>query len=373
METGGNKQVEIKLVAEGTYGCIYHPGVTCDGTPENAKYITKIQKNKRAIQNEFNISGKIRTIPGYTRFFAPILKQCGVKITKDTVAGLKQCEVFKEDKADEITEYVSTKIRYVGNKDLMKYLLSMLKTKRFLSEVWRTHTYLLKATQKMVASKIVHYDVKYNNIIYDNTLRVPIFIDFGLAFTTDKLLDPSADLDKIFFVFEYYSWWPIDIVICSYIVQEIGIKESKTANVSTNELEEIYEVFLRGTKDPHDESVREVKNDVFKIRILNTEENARKFKEALSEYLSKFVGNPWWALYEDLVQYAKTWDSYSLAATYLVILDEAASSNPDEFQMEIEKNDGQYSRHMNLLENIVYSSPDKRPTLRDQLKQIPRT
>ena len=372
METGGNKRVELKLVAEGTYGCIYRPGLTCEGNPENAKYITKIQKNKRAIQNEFNISGKIRTIPGYTRFFAPILKQCGVKITKDTVAGLKQCEVFKDDKAEEIAEYVSTKIRYVGNQDLMKYMLGTLKTKRFLHEAWKTHTYLLKATQKMVSSKIVHYDIKYNNIIYDANLSVPIFIDFGLAFTMDRLLDTSADLEKIFFVFEYYSWWPIDIVACSYIVQEIGITEAKTAKVSTNQIEEIYEVFLKGIKDPHDESVREVKNDVFKIQILNTEENTRKFKEACFEYFSKFVGNSWWDLYEDLIQHANTWDSYSLAATYLAILDEAASSNPDEFQMEIEKYDGQYSRHMHLLENVVYSSPDKRPSLREQLKRIPR-
>jgi serine/threonine protein kinase len=369
---GGTKQHEIKLIAEGTYGCIYRPGTTCDGKPENAKYLTKIQKNKRAIENESKISGKIRNIPGYTRFFAPILKQCAVKITKDTVAGLKQCEVFKDDTVNEIAEYVSTKIRYVGNQDLMKYLLSELGTKSFLPDVWKTHAYLLKAVQKMISHKIVHYDIKYNNIIFDPALLVPILIDFGLAFTVEQL-DSSADLEKIFFVFEYYSWWPIDVVVCSYIMQEIGITEAKTAKITSEQLEEIFDVFLNGTSDPHDdESIREVKNDVFKIRIVNSEERMRKFKETYDEYFSKFVGITWWYLYEDMIQYADTWDSYSLAATYLAILDEAASANPSEFQREIEKHSQKYISHMNLLDNIVYSSPDKRPSLKEQVKRMPR-
>ena len=365
---------EIKLVNEGSYGCIYRPGPTCSGKKESARYITKIQKNKRSVENEVNISKRIRTITGYTRFFAPILKQCDVKITKDTVNALKQCDVFKDDKVKEISEYVSMKIRYVGNNDLMKYLLRSLDTLHFLENVWKTHLYLLKATQKMVSNKIVHYDIKYNNIMYDEILRAPILIDFGLSFATDDLLDRSSDLEKIFFVFEYYSWWPIDILVCSYIVQEIGVDEADKQEVSLDKLDEIYDVFMKGTRDRRDddESVREVKNDVFKINILNSEVNSNRFRESYSEYFSKFVGRTWWTLYEDMVQHTNTWDSYSLAATYLVVLDECASANPEAFQSQIEKHSDSYGRYVHLLEDVLYSSPEKRPSLRTAMKQMPK-
>lgn len=354
---GGKKPIEIKLVAEGTYGCIYRPGITCDGKQETQQYITKIQKHKRAIQNESDISNKIRTIPGYTRFFAPILKQCGVKLTKDTQRGLKQCEVFKDDNAADVAEYVSTKIRYVGDQDLMKYLLSL--DHGFLEKTMKTHLYLLKGVQKMVARKVVHYDIKYNNVIYDQKLDVPIFIDFGLAFTTDKLLDPKADLEKIFFVFEYYSWWPIDVLMCSFAMREIGKMESMTEKVKLEQLDEIYDVFLHGTRDPHDESVRQLKNDIFKIRISNTEEDIATFRTAYYDYFSKFVGQTWWELYEDMIRYTSTWDSYSLAATYLVILDEAGAHNGEK-----------YNSYMNFLKSVVYTSPDKRTGLNATVKQL---
>lgn len=367
---GGDKKVEIKLVNEGTYGCIYRPGITCDGKQETAKYITKIQKNKRAIQNELTISNKIRNITGYTRFFAPILKQCGVKITKDTAQGLKQCEVFENDTIEDIADYVSTKIRYVGNQDLMKYLLSELQGSKFHVEVWKTHTYLLKALQKLVAKNIVHYDIKYNNIIYDNGLSVPIFIDFGLAFSSESLGDASSDLEKIFFVFEYYSWWPIDVVMCSYIIQQIGKTESKTAIVSAEQLEEVYDVFLRGTQDPQKDQAREVKNDVFRLQILNSEEKQAQFRKAYEEYFTKFVGQKWWSVYENMIKYVDTWDNYSVAATYLVILDDAASANPIAYQSN--KNSAKYGAYIDLLESIVYSSPENRPSLKDSLKRIPK-
>ena len=42
-----NKMIELKLINQGSYGCVFKPGFTCSGKVENnEKYITKIQKRK---------------------------------------------------------------------------------------------------------------------------------------------------------------------------------------------------------------------------------------------------------------------------------------------------------------------------------------
>jgi serine/threonine protein kinase len=359
----------IKLINEGSYGCIYRPGIGCNGKPQSNKYVTKIQNNKRAIQNESAISAKIRTIPGYTRFFAPILKECEVKMTKDTKEGLKQCQVFNKPNVTSDTRYVSTKIRYVGNMNLMKYLLSVMnKTpNKFLLKLKTNHLYLLNAVQKMLSKSIIHYDIKYNNVMFDPNLLVPIIIDFGLAFTNSKLNDPETNLETIFFVFDYYSWWPIDIVVCSFIIQEIGKMKAKTEYITQSQIDYILEVFIKGKKM---DKINIVKNDVFKLRIINSDECIQKYANTYHSYFDRFVGQTWWSLYENLIQFSDTWDNYSFASTFLVIMDDAYNEHTNELETQVALNKEKYVNYTRILESIVYCSPDKRSKVKDCIKMI---
>jgi tRNA A-37 threonylcarbamoyl transferase component Bud32 len=127
------------------------------------------------------LSEKVKKIRGYARYFAPVLKYCQVRIKKDRVKDLNKCEIFENETAKQIeaSSYVSMKTRYVGDKDLRDYIFSNKTPKSFLKELVKTHFYLLKGVQKLFANKILHYDLKYNNIIFDFDLKVPIIIDFG--------------------------------------------------------------------------------------------------------------------------------------------------------------------------------------------------
>ena len=41
-----------KIINQGSYGCIFRPGFSCQGKPLNQdKYITKIQKKRRKFNN----------------------------------------------------------------------------------------------------------------------------------------------------------------------------------------------------------------------------------------------------------------------------------------------------------------------------------
>ena len=50
-----------------------------------------------------------------------------------------------------------------------------------LNKVLQTHIYLLNALDKLNRKGIIHFDIKYDNIVYDQTLQAPIIIDFGLS------------------------------------------------------------------------------------------------------------------------------------------------------------------------------------------------
>lgn len=361
---------EIRLINQGTYGCVFHPGVTCEGDVESNQYVTKIQRNERTITNEWTISQKIRKIPSYTRYFVPILKKCDVKIKKDNAHNLRECNVFKDDSEEEIAEssYVSMKIRYVGNVTLRNYVLGVT-LDNFVSELLNTHSYLLKALKTLGEAEIVHNDLRSNNIMYDTTRKTkhPLIIDFGLAFSTGDLT--TTKLEKIFYVFDTYGFWCIDVIMCNYIVRVVGIENAKTQKVTTEELANVYDVFLHG-KDPKDES--SIENEAFTFKMLNHPEKMTQFELTYKEYFSKFIGKSWWVVYEYLTKYAKTWDNYSMAVIYLLFLDDIYQSDHSKYNQMAEPHSQVLKKYIDLLEDIVYAAPNKRLTVAETIKRFPK-
>lgn len=111
------------LISQGTYGCVYYPGFTCKGKIQKIKYITKLQKNTETLQNELEIGEKIRTVKNYKNYFAPILKDCPVSISKLQTKypqPLNQCKVVSETQNKNSTnnEFHMNKIRYILGEDL---------------------------------------------------------------------------------------------------------------------------------------------------------------------------------------------------------------------------------------------------------------
>jgi len=62
----------VDLINQGSYGCIFRPGLNCKGKTMNKKYITKVQKSANTSQKETKLGKKIKTIENYDDYFAPI-------------------------------------------------------------------------------------------------------------------------------------------------------------------------------------------------------------------------------------------------------------------------------------------------------------
>jgi serine/threonine protein kinase len=372
---GMKKRRELKLINSGAFGCIFKPSLTCNGEVGSAKYITKIQKSERSITNELRISEKVININGYVRFFAPVLKDCNVRFGREHVKDLKKCEVFEGESTKKIesSSYVSMKTRYVGDKDLKSHLFSILSTnsphknKLFLKELWKTHAHLLKGIQKLFANNIVHFDLKYNNIIFDNTKKSPIIIDFGQSWAVDEL-KTEQQLSTAFFVFDEYDYWCIDILICNYIFQKVEYEKSKTEMVTQEGIDRIYDMFIYGRPDENHATEKKIQNDAFLYSILLTPKMAG-FKSVFYEYANAFIGKrTWWELYAELIANANTWDHYSLAIIYLNMLDDVFLSN-DKLYAEF-ASDSRLSKYVELLEGIVYNMPNNRPSVSMAIKEV---
>jgi serine/threonine protein kinase len=370
-QEGGKK--ELKLINSGAFGCIFKPEYTCLGNIGSSKYITKIQKNKRTIANELRISEKVRSIRGYVRFFAPVLKYCNVKIKKDRIKDMKKCEIFEDesDKKIEQSTYISMKMRYVGKTDLRKHIFLNVNTSAFFREILKTHTHLLKATQKLIAHKIVHFDLKYNNVMFDAERKSPIMIDFGQSWAIDELKTDSQ-ISTAFFVFDQYDYWCIDILICNYITQEVGLSKSKTAFVTDVEMKYIFDVFIYGLKPEYDEkNNKKTLNDAFKYNILQNPQKMAYFETTFNEYSNRFVGTKtWWELYSDLIIRADTWDCYSIAIIYLNMLDDVFISSSELYNSLLFVSGTKMAKYVEMMEQIVYSAPNGRPSVATVLSEI---
>jgi serine/threonine protein kinase len=239
-----------------------------------------------------------------------------------------------------------------------------------VSELLITYKHLLKALEKLNHAGIIHYDLRANNIMYDTQRKTkhPLIIDFGLAFLKENL--KRKNLSQFFYVFNSYPYWSIDVIVCSYIFEYVGEEQSKTALVTKEELARIYDVFLNGIKSDS-QGQGHIDNDVFKLRILNHPEKMNRFQFTYNSYFSQFVGKTWWEVYTELIKYSDTWDNYSMAVIYLLLLNEEQEMNAVRYN-EIVKHDKLIMhKYINLLEDIVFVAPNKRITATESLKRLP--
>ena len=360
---------DIHLINEGAYGCIYHPGIKCNGKLENKRYVTKIQKQNSTTENEWAISRRIRKkIPFFRNYYAPISKQCPVKIAKKYVNDVKKCEVFKKetDIAISSKEYVSNKIRFLGNTSIDTYFRNIGTTHPPMfvwNQLIQSHIRLLHGVRGLLVADIIHMDIKSGNIMVEPVQHHPILIDFGISVFW-KELNPS----NAFYVYDTYTPWCFEIFVCNYIVRKITIKESGFKKVSEEEIDELIKQFQYGTQSTAKQTTQ---NNVFSTDVMpvSTLEQLRK---TLKTYLSNFVDQPWKDVYNHMIQTTyTTWDSYALGVLFLRILDSFKEDEPEVFYSVVGVKNGFVAKqYFDILYHTVFVSPAKRMSIKDTIARL---
>ena len=292
---GGDK------IGEGSYGCIYHPAINKDGSEtDNKKYVSKIQKNNKYANNEKTMGELITKIDGYINHFAPIVKKELLKTTKVKKDFFKECSALKDsDKNDSL---IIMKMEYINGDDFIEYLIKNKGSIDIVKNLISSYTHLLTSIKLLTDAKLIHYDLKGDNILFNKDKEIPIMIDFGLSINMNELINQSISIEKLkkyFYVYgvDYYVW-PIEVHYLCYILH---VNE----NPSREDINKICDEFVKEnvalTLNFSNSFIQSYKKKCVKIlEGLNTYDFSSRVNKVLS--------------------YWYTWDNYALSIIYLLFV-----------------------------------------------------
>jgi len=351
-----NPQEDINLISQGSYGCIFSPGFTCNGRKQKKPYITKVQKNADTSNRENSIGKKVKQIKNSEDYFAPILKTCEVSLAKMDQDKITRCD-FIDDTID--TKYESNKLRYVGKNTLAKHILHITKEEptRLLHVLLNTHIRLITGFTKLFNAGILHLDVKENNIMIDDKTELPVIIDFGLSSEISKLAE--NDYSSVFFVYgPDYGPWCIDICMMTYIANELkdsNVERGMLGFAGFNNNASVDWKDRLVTRETLSRIINDYTSKNIALLDLFTADQRRQYNITLLEYFITFEGKPWKDVVEVLLSNVSTWDCYAVSVCYLYLL-------RDLKLQKMEVNAPFWNSYKKILENMILSAPANRMT-----------
>ena len=285
-----------KLIDQGSYGCIYHPGIQCSGKPSKDKtYVSKLQELNSTSKNEIDIGRLVQEIPDFQDFFLPVLSFCATNLSLIDSTALEKCEIIRPK-----SSYVLLKISYFPNQNFFLYIVNPKKSKiEIFSNMVDSYQYLLKAIQLLMTKNIVHFDLKNDNVLFNVATQEPHILDFGLSLNMAGLTDKN--IQSYFYIYapDYYIW-PIEVHIICYLVNK---RLDSASIINKHELETIANLVVENNKG---------------LNIYSPEFKER-FLEKTIQYVSQFAGKTKASIIKTLLTQKnyQTWDNYALSILFL--------------------------------------------------------
>jgi len=281
------------LISEGGYGCIFYPSIK---TKENYKYVSKIQKNNFDSRNEAYIGNILNDVPSYLNHFVPVMDSYDINVKKIDDDDIEKCTIFMKYKD---TPFINMKIRYVNGKNFLDYIVNNKSSSfNFTKLLVNSYNHLLNTLDIMVNLKIVHYDLKGNNIMFDSSNQLPLILDFGLSIKMDEI--KKENLTKHFYTYApEYSPWALELHYINFLLKV-------NPNPTNKDLEEMVSRFVNSETNP--------------VSIVFSREFIGKFEKSCLNQLKKYNRIPTLEKkLKTLYKYYNTWDNYALSVIYITI------------------------------------------------------
>ena len=282
-----------KLLSQGGFGCVYYPGIRCDGKTDSRKnMVTKLQKRDFNADNEIKIGKLVRKIPNYRLFYLPVIKSCPVSLREIDKSVVSECKIVSEN--DKL-KYVLMEIPYVSNSPFFDIISDVsVGKKRLILSITESFRFLLDAIGYLLDDGIVHFDIKGENILYNTTTNEPQLIDFGISIPINKI--NNKNIKDYFYVYapDYYIW-PLEVHIINFLLHETDgdLTPENALSIAT-----LY------TKS----------NKALKIFSPNF---IKMYFENCKKVIEQYIGKPRKDTINTLIKMHKTWDNYALSVMYL--------------------------------------------------------
>lgn len=279
-----------QLLSQGGFGCVYHPGIKCNGNTDKKKYVSKLQINDYTAVNEVQIGKTIKTIPNYDLFFLPIINYCKINATELDPELIQKCNTLHEK-----TNLVLMKMNYMKNKNFFDYITNSSVPSKIFSKLIDKYLYLLNSIELLSDKNIVHYDLKDENILLDVKNDNPVIIDFGISLDMNDF--EYNYVEDFFYVYapEYYIW-SFDIHLISFLSRKIT--------------EDSYILTEKDVVSISNDFV-----DAHKLLITFSEKVQNDYKQQCIDFGLKYVGKTKHIIVKELVikDNYSTWDNYALS------------------------------------------------------------
>jgi len=250
------------------------------------KFIKKIVLFEKC-ENEIKMSEKVKKIPYFFLYFSPIKTHIFLKISEIDEYFLESSE-FLENKAYVI---ISQEPPFYSN--FYGFFENLTNSKEKIRFLLDSYVYLLKTIDVLSSHEIVYFDLNSEKVGFTKK-KQPILHDFSKSFpTNENLLVLQKLLPK------HDPTWatlPLEVHLLTFVNEKMRENQS----ISQENIENICKEFI-------------VKNQVW------GEICESAIKKHFNVCISSFsiINESKEKIFEKLLQYAKTWDNYSLSALFL--------------------------------------------------------
>lgn len=332
------KSLDSEFLGEGSYGCVYYPGITCKGKKNKKNMITKIQESNFYSDNEKNNGNYIKTnIKNYNKYFSPVIKYCIVKfnILEKSNLNISKCytlfDEYNQNSYDDASKKSIINNQYIlmYSSYIKSYTLKDFYSKYSIDFVFSALTHINKilyALSLLNQIGIVHNDLHIHNVLINLKNLNPVIIDFGLSFNINN----CYKLNKDYIDFQYIKKFVHDYREDNY---HINIEKRFISFIIFNKVSSFpSEIF--DNNDNNNISKAAITffiNDAINS-ILNNEEIRKYFnnnemieyKKALEQFYYQFLDKSVYPKYNTIVKYLLNYvhmynDLYSLIIDFLYL------------------------------------------------------
>jgi serine/threonine protein kinase len=220
---------DAALINQGAYGCLYHPGIECNGkTLSETHYASKLVVQDEVAENEVEVGKIVMKILNYAVNFVPVVETCAVqlgKVRRHNPLALRKCEVA-ETTGKQKKKFMLMKMPYIDSLYFYDYVGAMRENKKkIISCIFDTYSYLVESIGRLVEHDVVHYDLKLENILINLKTDTPIIIDFGLSVPINRLQTGSNQSFWSTYFYKYspqYYVWPLEAHVINFLQNESG-------------------------------------------------------------------------------------------------------------------------------------------------------
>ena len=338
---------ETELVNQGAYGCLYYPGMNCNGkTMDNLRYATKLVVQDEVAANEVAMGNIVKGIVNYGVNFVPVIDTCVVsleKVRRHNPHALNKCEIapakkMNQKKKKPDPKFILMKMPYIDSHYFYEYVSAMGDNKKkIISCIFDTYSYLIESIERLGEHAVVHYDLKMQNILMNLKTDMPVIIDFGLSIPMEQ------DNDDAFWTTYFYKYspdyyvWPLEAHVINFLQEVLSPSQS----LSRDDVVSICETFV---------------NANVALRIFSKGFRTRYLQACIAQY-EPWIGVARSAVRKALLKGWRTWDNYSLSIAYLQIIGFISETGFTNNHLIVQ--------YVQLLLMNVHPDPERRKTVGD--------